>query len=49
VSLVEIRIPDIGDAKDVSVVEVQIRSGAKIAVEDAVATLETDKASMDVP
>jgi dihydrolipoamide dehydrogenase len=49
VSKVEIRIPDIGDAKDVSVVEVQIRSGATIAVEDPVVTLETDKASMDVP
>jgi dihydrolipoamide dehydrogenase len=49
VSKVEIRIPDIGDAKDVSVVEVQIQSGAAIAVEDPVATLETDKASMDVP
>jgi dihydrolipoamide dehydrogenase len=49
VSKVEIRIPDIGDAKDVSVVEVQIQSGATIAVEDPVATLESDKASMDVP
>ena len=48
-SQVEIRIPDIGDAKDVSVVEVQIQSGAAIAVEDPVATLESDKASMDVP
>jgi dihydrolipoyl dehydrogenase len=49
VSKVEIRIPDMGDAKDVSVVEVQIQSGATIAVEDPVVTLETDKASMDVP
>jgi dihydrolipoamide dehydrogenase len=49
VSKVEIRIPDIGDVKDVSVVEVQIKSGATIAIEDPVVTLETDKASMDVP
>jgi dihydrolipoamide dehydrogenase len=49
VSKVEIRIPDIGDAKDVSVVEVQIKSGATIAVEDPIVTLESDKASMDVP
>ncbi len=38
-----------GDAKDVSVVEVQIKNGATIAKEDPVVTLETDKASMDVP
>jgi dihydrolipoamide dehydrogenase len=49
VSKVEIRIPDIGDAKDVSVVEVQIQSGATIAKEDPIVTLESDKASMDVP
>ncbi len=48
-SQVEIRIPDIGDAKDVSVVEVQVKNGATIAKEDALVTLETDKASMDVP
>jgi dihydrolipoamide dehydrogenase len=49
VSLVEIRIPDLGDAKDVSVVEVLIKGGATIAVDDPVVTLETDKATMDVP
>jgi dihydrolipoamide dehydrogenase len=49
VSKIEIRIPDIGDAKDVSVVEVQIQAGATIAKEDPIVTLETDKASMDVP
>jgi dihydrolipoamide dehydrogenase len=48
-SSVEIRIPDLGDAKDVSVVEVLIAPGATIALEDPVATLETDKATMDVP
>jgi dihydrolipoamide dehydrogenase len=49
VSTVEIRIPDLGDAKDVGVVEVLIEPGRTIAVDDPVVTLETDKASMDVP
>ncbi|MFI4891767.1 MAG: dihydrolipoyl dehydrogenase [Steroidobacterales bacterium] len=48
-SIVEIRIPDLGDAKDVSVVEVMIERGASVAIDDPVVTLETDKASMDVP
>jgi dihydrolipoamide dehydrogenase len=48
-SLEEIRIPDLGDSKDVSVVEVLIASGAVIRKEDPLVTLETDKATMDVP
>ena len=45
----EIRIPDLGDSKDVSVVEVLIAVGAEIRQEDPLVTLETDKATMDVP
>jgi dihydrolipoamide dehydrogenase len=48
-SVTEVRVPDIGDAKDVEVVDVLVKSGAKVAVEDALITLESDKASMDVP
>jgi len=49
VSVVEVRIPDLGDVKDVHVVEVPIGAGAKILVDDPVVTLESEKASMDVP
>ncbi len=45
----EIRVPDIGDFKDVEVIEVLVKPGDAVAVEDALITLETDKASMDVP
>jgi pyruvate/2-oxoglutarate dehydrogenase complex dihydrolipoamide acyltransferase (E2) component len=48
-SATEIRVPDIGDSKGVTVVEVLVRTGAKIAVDDPLITLESDKASMDVP
>ena len=42
-------VPDIGDFKDVDVIEVHISEGQAISAEDALITLETDKASMDVP
>jgi dihydrolipoamide dehydrogenase len=45
----EIRVPDIGDFKDVPVIEVHVKAGATIAPEDALITLESDKASFDVP
>jgi dihydrolipoamide dehydrogenase len=45
----EIRVPDIGDFKDVEVIEVLVAAGDTVAVEDPLVTLETDKASMDVP
>jgi dihydrolipoamide dehydrogenase len=45
----EIRVPDIGDFKDVEVIEVLVKAGDPVAVEDPLVTLETDKASMDVP
>ncbi len=48
-SLVEIRIPDLGDSKGVTVVEVLVGAGAQIRVDDPLITLETEKASMDVP
>jgi dihydrolipoamide dehydrogenase len=46
---VEIRVPDIGDFKDVPIVEVQVAPGAEVKAEDPLITLESDKASMEVP
>ncbi len=48
-SLVEVRVPELGDAKGVNVVDVLIKTGSEIRVEDPLITLETEKASMDVP
>jgi len=47
--LIEIRVPDIGNYKDVEVIEVAVKAGDSIAVEDTLITLETEKATMDVP
>ena len=48
-SLVEVKVPDIGDFKDVPVIEVLVKPGDAVKVEDALITLESDKATMDVP
>jgi len=45
----EVRVPDIGDFEDVEIIEVHVKAGDEIAAEDPLITLETDKASMDVP
>ncbi len=45
----EVRVPDIGDFDDVPVVEVLVSVGDEVAAEDPLITLESDKASMDVP
>ena len=45
----EIRVPDIGDFKDVPIIEVHVQPGATISVDDPLVTLESDKASMEVP
>ena len=42
-------VPDLGDFDDVDVIEVHVEPGGSIAVDDPLVTLETDKASMDVP
>ncbi len=47
--LVEVRVPDIGNYKDVEVIEVGVKAGDSVAVEGALITLETEKATMDVP
>ncbi|GAB7523666.1 dihydrolipoyl dehydrogenase [Paraburkholderia sp. 2C] len=48
-SLVEVKVPDIGDFKDVDVIEVNIKPGDVIEKEQALVTLESDKASIEVP
>ena len=47
--LVEVKVPDIGDFKDVPVIEVMVKAGDRIAVDDPLVTLESDKAIMEVP
>lgn len=47
--LIEIKVPDVGNVADIDVVEVLIQPGDVVALEQTVATLETDKASMDLP
>src|SRR5437868_579957 len=48
-SLQEIKVPDIGDFKDVPVIEVFVKAGDTVKAEDPLVTLESDKATMDVP
>src|SRR3954469_17028489 len=47
--LEDIAVPDIGDFTDVAVVDVHVGPGDEVAENDPLITLETDKASMDVP
>jgi dihydrolipoamide dehydrogenase len=46
---IDLLVPDLGDFKDVEVIDVLVKPGVRVAVEDALVTLETDKATMDVP
>ena len=47
--LIEVKVPDIGDYTDVPVIEIHVKVGDTVAVEDSLVTLESDKATMDVP
>ena len=46
---IEVRVPDIGDFKDVPVIEVLVKPGDAVKKNDSIVTLESDKASMEVP
>ena len=46
---VEVRVPDIGDFKDVAVIEVLVKPGDTVKVEQSLVTVESDKASMEIP
>src|SRR6266542_1758168 len=48
-STIEVKVPDIGDFKDVPVIEVFVNPGDAVKAEDSLVTLESDKATMDVP
>ena len=48
-SAIEVKVPDIGDFTDVPVIEVLVKPGDTVKAEDALVTLESDKATMDVP
>lgn len=47
--LIDIKVPDIGDYKNIPVIEIFVKVGDTVAVEDALLTLESDKATLDVP
>jgi dihydrolipoamide dehydrogenase len=46
---VEIRVPDIGDFKDIPIIELHVAAGDRVSAESPLLTLESDKATMDVP
>jgi pyruvate dehydrogenase E2 component (dihydrolipoamide acetyltransferase) len=48
-SAIEVKVPDIGDFTDVPVIEVLVKPGDTVKAEDSLVTLESDKATMDVP
>ncbi len=48
-NVLEIKVPDIGDYKDVPVIEVHVKPGDRVEKEQSLVTLESDKATMDVP
>jgi dihydrolipoamide dehydrogenase len=48
-STIEVKVPDIGDFKDVPVIELFVKPGDAVKAEDSLVTLESDKATMDVP
>ena len=47
--LVEVKVPDIGDFKDIPVIEVLVQAGDRVGAEDSLITLESDKATLEVP
>ena len=48
-ALVEVKVPDIGDVKDVAVIELLVKVGDTVALEQSLITVESDKASMEIP
>ena len=48
-STIDVKVPDIGDFKDIPVIEVFVKAGDTVAAEDSLVALESDKATMDVP
>ncbi|MDY0330708.1 MAG: FAD-dependent oxidoreductase [Thiomonas sp.] len=48
-AIIEVKVPDIGDFKDVEVIEVLVKAGDTVAVDQSLVTVESDKASMEIP
>ena len=48
-SMQEVKVPDIGDFKEVEVIELLVKPGDTIAVDQSLITVESDKASMEIP
>jgi pyruvate dehydrogenase E2 component (dihydrolipoamide acetyltransferase) len=48
-SLMEVKVPDIGDFKNVPIIEIQVKPGDVVKTDDPLVTLESDKATMEVP
>ncbi len=48
-AVVEVKVPDIGDFKEVEIIELLVKPGDKIAVDQSLMTVESDKASMEIP
>ena len=46
---IEVKVPDIGDYHDVPITEVLVKPGDSVAAEDPLITLESDKATLDIP
>jgi hypothetical protein len=47
--VIDVKVPDIGDFKDVPVIEIFVKPGDQVKAEDPLISLESDKATMDVP
>ena len=48
-ALLEVKVPDIGDFKDVEVIELLVKPGDRVKAEQSLVTVESDKASMEIP
>ena len=48
-SLIEVKVPDIGDFRDVDVIEILVKPGERVEKEASLITLESDKATMEIP
>ncbi|MFZ2989996.1 biotin/lipoyl-containing protein, partial [Ideonella sp.] len=48
-AIIEVQVPDIGDFKDVGVIELLVKVGDTVKVDQSLVTVESDKASMEIP
>ena len=48
-TVTEVNVPDIGDFKDIPIIEVMVKVGDRVKAEDSLIALESDKATMEVP